>query len=309
MSKICKRGEIYFNGFLKYSKKKQKKKPLGNEDVGKIKDIKKTKISDNLKDINSSYSLDEKRNKSINMVSKKKKKSKNNEDNEKKNNDIIINDSKKNTNVKSNKNVLKKKLLKKSFTPNFESKTGSIVNNIICDVDPSNGDKNNNTLKKEIKRKTPNIKKKKTNNILKLSNSSRKRSNGLKKRNLNSNNSSSYLNNSYGNFSYFTDYNNYSIRNSSYDMRSSHRKNKNITKRVCVKYKYELPTIASLGKVKKLDYLGLTIDDVELNKKSKKLLYNLSNLYFGNSKLQNSLYCNKNSSHGGKKKKKKKNYK
>lgn len=35
MSKISKRGEIYFNGFLKYSKKKQKKKPLGNEDVGK----------------------------------------------------------------------------------------------------------------------------------------------------------------------------------------------------------------------------------------------------------------------------------
>ncbi|SOV75581.1 conserved Plasmodium protein, unknown function [Plasmodium sp. gorilla clade G3] len=296
MSKICKRGEIYFNGFLKYSKKKQKKKPLGNENVGKTEDIGKTKIKDNLKDINSSYSLGQKRKESINMVSKKKKS---------KNNDRIINDSKKNTNVKSNKNVLKKKLLKKSFTPNFEEKTGSVVNNIICDVVPSIHDKNNNTIKKEIKRKTSNMKKKKTNNILKLSNSSRKRSNGLKTRNLNSNNSSSYLNNSYGNFSYFTDYNNYSIRNASYDMPYSHRKNKNNTKRVYIKYKYELPTIASLGKVKKLDYLGLTIDDVELNKKSKKLLYNLSNLYFGNSKLQNSPYCNKNSSQGGKKKKEK----
>ncbi|SOS78046.1 conserved Plasmodium protein, unknown function [Plasmodium sp. gorilla clade G1] len=302
MSKISKRGEIYFNGFLKYSKKKQKKKPLGNEDVGKIEDIGKTKITDNLKDINSSYSLAQKRKESINMVSKKKKS---------KNNDIIINDSKKNTNVKSNKNVLKTKLLKKSFTPNFEKKTGSIVNNIICNEVPSIHDKSNNTLKKEIRRKTPKMKKKKTNNTLKLSNSSRKRSNGLKKRNLNSNKSSSYLNNSYGNLSYFTDYSNYSIRNSSYDIPTSHSKNKNNTKRLYVKYKYELPTIASLGKVKKLDYLGLTIDDVELNKKSKKLLYNLSNLYFGNSKLQNSLYYHKKSSQGGKKKKekkKKKNY-
>ncbi|EWC77118.1 hypothetical protein C923_02193 [Plasmodium falciparum UGT5.1] len=302
MSKISKRGEIYFNGFLKYSKKKQKKKPLGNEDVGKIEDIGKTKITDNLKDINSSYSLAQKRKESINMVSKKKKS---------KNNDIIINDSKKNTNVKSNKNVLKTKLLKKSFTPNFEKKTGSIVNNIICDEVPSIHDKGNNTLKKEIRRKTPKMKKKKTNNTLKLSNSSRKRSNGLKKRNLNSNKSSSYLNNSYGNLSYFTDYSNYSIRNSSYDIPTSHSKNKNNTKRLYVKYKYELPTIASLGKVKKLDYLGLTIDDVELNKKSKKLLYNLSNLYFANSKLQNSLYYHKKSSQGGKKKKekkKKKNY-
>lgn len=179
MSKISKRGEIYFNGFLKYSKKKQKKKPLGNEDVGKIEDIGKTKITDNLKDINSSYSLAQKRKESINMVSKKKKS---------KNNDIIINDSKKNTNVKSNKNVLKTKLLKKSFTPNFEKKTGSIVNNIICDEVPSIHDKSNNTLKKEIRQKTPKMKKKKTNNTLKLSNSSRKRSNGLKKRNLNSNN-------------------------------------------------------------------------------------------------------------------------
>ncbi|KYN99237.1 hypothetical protein PRSY57_0814100 [Plasmodium reichenowi] len=297
MSKISKRGEIYFNGFLKYSKKKQKKKPLGNEDVGKIEDIGKKKITDNLKDINSSYSLAQKRKESINMVSKKKKS---------KNNDIIINDSKKNTNVKSNKNVLKTKLLKKSFTPNFEKKTGSIVNNIICDEVPSIHDKSNNTLKKEIRRKTPNMKKKKTNNTLKLSNSSRKRSNGLKKRNLNSNKSSSYLNNSYGNLSYFTDYSNYSIRNSSYDIPTSHGKNKNNTKRLYVKYKYELPTIASLGKVKKLDYLGLTIDDVELNKKSKKLLYNLSNLYFGNSKLQNSLYYHKKSSQGGKKKKEKK---
>ncbi|SOV78491.1 conserved Plasmodium protein, unknown function [Plasmodium reichenowi] len=297
MSKISKRGEIYFNGFLKYSKKKQKKKPLGNEDVGKIEDIGKKKITDNLKDINSSYSLAQKRKESINMVSKKKKS---------KNNDIIINDSKKNTNVKSNKNVLKTKLLKKSFTPNFEKKTGSIVNNIICDEVPSIHDKSNTTLKKEIRRKTPNMKKKKTNNTLKLSNSSRKRSNGLKKRNLKSNKSSSYLNNSYGNLSYFTDYSNYSIRNSSYDITTSHGKNKNNTKRLYVKYKYELPTIASLGKVKKLDYLGLTIDDVELNKKSKKLLYNLSNLYFGNSKLQNSLYYHKKSSQGGKKKKKKK---
>ncbi|KMZ84332.1 hypothetical protein PVBG_00112 [Plasmodium vivax Brazil I] len=51
------------------------------------------------------------------------------------------------------------------------------------------------------------------------------------------------------------------------------------------KYKYELPTIASLGKVKKLNYLNFTINEDEMTKQERMLLDNLSNVCFGGSLL------------------------
>ncbi|SCQ16886.1 conserved Plasmodium protein, unknown function [Plasmodium ovale] len=80
------------------------------------------------------------------------------------------------------------------------------------------------------------------------------------------------------------------------------RRNKNkIQGEKCI-YKYELPTIASLGKVKKLDYLNVTINDSELNGKTRMMLHNLSHVYFDSCVLHNITHpCKKKKS---KKKKK-----
>ncbi|KJP85590.1 hypothetical protein AK88_04757 [Plasmodium fragile] len=51
------------------------------------------------------------------------------------------------------------------------------------------------------------------------------------------------------------------------------------------KYKYELPTIASLGKVKKLNYLNFTINEDKMTKQERMLLNNLSNVCFSRSLL------------------------
>ncbi|ANQ10360.1 Uncharacterized protein PCOAH_00039730 [Plasmodium coatneyi] len=51
------------------------------------------------------------------------------------------------------------------------------------------------------------------------------------------------------------------------------------------KYKYELPTIASLGKAKKLNYLNFTINEDEMTKQERMFLDNLSNVCFGGNPL------------------------
>ncbi|GAB68907.1 hypothetical protein PCYB_143350 [Plasmodium cynomolgi strain B] len=69
-------------------------------------------------------------------------------------------------------------------------------------------------------------------------------------------------------------------RNRSYIKRSK----KKINGENC-KHKYELPTIASLGKVKKLNYLNFEINEDEMTKQERMLLDNLSNVCFGSSVL------------------------
>ncbi|CAA9990852.1 conserved Plasmodium protein, unknown function [Plasmodium knowlesi strain H] len=69
--------------------------------------------------------------------------------------------------------------------------------------------------------------------------------------------------------------------------RSYIRKNKKKINGENCKYKYELPTIASLGKAKKLNYLNFTINEDEMTKQQRMLLDNLSNVCFGGNLLYN----------------------
>ncbi|EAA17446.1 hypothetical protein, partial [Plasmodium yoelii yoelii] len=64
------------------------------------------------------------------------------------------------------------------------------------------------------------------------------------------------------------------------------KKQRNNVKPETFKYKYELPTIASLGKVKTLGYFNYAFKEDILNDTAKLILNNLSNIYFENSVLR-----------------------
>ncbi|CRG97637.1 conserved Plasmodium protein, unknown function [Plasmodium gallinaceum] len=280
MNYAAKKGKIHFNGFVKYSKKK--KRPSNSIDY-KRNIIKKENVN-NIKEENVLCKM-KKENIEINDQVEKRDESPitlyfNNKEN------YIRND-------------LPEGMLEKSSDTEYKDMDNYIIERIRnsseftnnnASLDDKNSDKSQ-TLSIKLK------KEKKKNNLSCSKDPSRKKKCTLKKNDLD--NKTLLINNSFSNPSYLPNYDNYGIQGPYYQ--TVYRRNKNKLKIEKYKKKYELPTIASLGKVKKLENLDLKINANLFNEKSKIILNNLS-AYFGNKVNHDDIESSNNF------KKKKKNY-
>ncbi|CRH02497.1 conserved Plasmodium protein, unknown function [Plasmodium relictum] len=278
MNNTSKKGQIHFNGFVKYSKKKKGK---DNNIERKRNMIKKESIN-TIEEEKSLYKMPKEKNKISDLVENREQKQQKSEQNS-----ITLS-------VDSNENYIsdsQNEILENSFTNEFKNTDGSIIENIsnlyeLNDTNiPLNDEENDKLHTFSVKLKME----KKKNNLTNLKDSSPKKKCILKKNDLD--NRKLLLNNSYSNPSYLPNYDNYGIHGPYYQ--TVYKRDKNKLKREKYKKKYELPTIASLGKVKKLEYLDLKINENLFSERAKIVLNNLS-AYLGNKSFHNDIESGNN---------------
>ncbi|SCM26199.1 conserved Plasmodium protein, unknown function [Plasmodium chabaudi chabaudi] len=262
MNKTVKREGIYFNGFLRYSKKKKIEKN-DNEYCGL--QAQRNNLS-NLKNDTNSYYIDSEKE---NIQNKENDVEEPHVSEEKRECHFIDNDIK---DPIDEKDIVDTQL-KKKVTSHFGKKDKYNFENGANSLNKKNKYKIQNGLKSRKKKKP------KIGNALKEKNKpfSKKVAIAHKKKNL-----------LYKNKNYPRNLNKidkrYVVKN--YVKSVLNKKKRGDEKPEAFKYKYELPTIASLGKVKTFGYFNYAFKENRLNDTAKFILNNLSNIYFENSVLR-----------------------
>ncbi|GAW83451.1 hypothetical protein, conserved [Plasmodium gonderi] len=180
------------------------------------------------------------------------------------------------------KRHLPDEIFKKRYPPKFRNEDNSHTEDVYVNNPP----KFNNTNVSLSEKNGDNIreysstfnKKGREKNLAKSRNPSNKKKCVFKKNYLNKK-KKNILNTTNSNPLYFDLYHNYEDLQLC-DNRSFIKRNKKKVNKQKIKYKYEMPTIASLGKVKKLNYLNLITNENEMSKQEKMFLNNLSHVYF-----------------------------
>ncbi|CXJ16834.1 conserved Plasmodium protein, unknown function [Plasmodium berghei] len=273
MNKTVKREGIYFNGFLRYSKKKKIAKN-DNEYCGLQTQL--NNLSSH-KNITNSHDIP---NEKENIQNKENDVKEQYEAEEKKECNFIDNDIK---GLIDEKDIVDIQL-KKKITSNFGKKDKYNIENGINFPKSDYVNSLNRKNKYKIQNGLSGLKKKKINK--------NKLDNALKEKNITFSKKVEITQKKkkllHKNKNYPKSLNKidkrYVVEN--YIKNFLNKKQRNNVKPETYKYKYELPTIASLGKAKTLSYFNYAFKEDILNDTAKLILNNLSNIYFENSVLR-----------------------
>ncbi|CAD2113424.1 conserved Plasmodium protein, unknown function [Plasmodium vinckei] len=270
MNKTVKREGIYFNGFLRYSKKKKIAKN-DNEYCGL--QAQRNDLSDH-KNVTNSYDI---HSENENIQNKENDVEERRESEGKRECRFMDND----INSPIDEKDIVDIQLKKKVTGNFGKKDKYNIENGANFPKSGNAISLNKKNKYRIQNGLKNRKTKKT----KIGNALKERNTPFSKKVAITHKKKKLL---YKNKNHSKNLNKIDKRYvvDNYIKNFLNKKKRDDVKPETFKYKYELPTIASLGKVKTLDYFNYAFKEDTLNDTAKFILNNLSNIYFENSVLR-----------------------
>ncbi|KAI4834799.1 hypothetical protein MKS88_005478 [Plasmodium brasilianum] len=320
VNKTVKRGEIYFNGYLKYSKRKKVPTPdnahCGTYSTRKqcLMASKKENVLQNMLvgKIKVNHMVDE----AVEMEEVKEKENKGEKDGGNEDKDVDLTEQYEPYTREHKSSVIlnniKERLVRKNFhngkikkssTPKFPEGHNSNDNCVITFLPHNNKGVSLKAENNVVLQTCSTILngEKGGDNLLKSKDLyTQKKDCALKKNNLHNKKKKILSNKSYNDPAYLGTYQKYDS-SGLYDKTYNRKSRNRINEKKSI-YKYELPTIASLGKMKNLNYLNFTINENEMNKYAKMILNNLSNIYFEGNVLHNTIQLCKKTK--GKKKKK-----